>query len=147
MIAFAHYEGACTPADLGHSTDELVLASDGKAPRAARQAVRDLCEGRDRSCVANAEVVVSELVTNAVTHAAGDGVAVALWRGAATIDVRVFDGGVGFTPTPAAISDDQVCGRGLGLVDALVESWGASDGVPSSVWFRSAMPSIPASAD
>jgi anti-sigma regulatory factor (Ser/Thr protein kinase) len=143
-LAFVHREAACTPPDLGHSTAELVLASDGDAPRAARHAVRDLCRGRDGDCIADAEIVVSELVTNAVVHAGGDGVALSFWRRGTTIDVRIFDGGLGFMPQARAFTNAQHGGRGLGLVDALVESWGSSEGGPSSVWFRSAMPSMAA---
>ena len=75
-FAFLHREAARTPPDLSHATADLVLASDEDSPRAARHAVRELCRGRDSICIADAELVVSELVTNAVVHATGDGVTV-----------------------------------------------------------------------
>lgn len=140
---FAHRETASTPPDIGRPTAELVLVSDGHAPHAARQAVRDVCRGRDRGCVAEAELVVTELVTNAVRHADGHDVAVHLWRGWRTVDCRVLDGGSGFTPRHRSSSDTEPGGRGLPVVDALVQSWGSSgEGAPSSVWFRSRMPSV-----
>ena len=144
-FAFLHRDAARTPPDLGDASAELVLASDEYAPRAARHAVRDLCRGRDSGCIADAELVVSELVTNAVLHATGDGVAVSFWMRATAVDIRVSDGGLGFTPQPRGLAGAQHGKRGLGLVDVLVESWGSSEGAPSSVWCRSAMPSMAAS--
>ena len=144
-FAFLHRDAAHTPPDLGDASVELVLASDEHAPRAARHAVRDLCRGRDSGCIADAELVVSELVTNAVLHATGDGVAISFWMGLTTVDIRVSDGGLGFTPRPSGSRGTQPGGRGLGLVDVLVESWGSSEAAPSSVWCRSAMPRMAAS--
>jgi anti-sigma regulatory factor (Ser/Thr protein kinase) len=143
-FAFLHRDPSRTPPDLGDPSAELVLASDEHAPRAARHAVRHLCRGRDSHCIADAELVASEIVTNAVVHARGDGVAVSLWMRATALDIRVFDGGLGFTPQPRGLTGAQRGGRGLGLVDVLVESWGSSEGAPSSVWCRSAMPSMAA---
>ena len=146
--AFAHHDGARTAPALGDPSAELVLAADPDAPRAARKAVRDLCSGRDKGCIADAELVVSELVTNAVRHAGGDSVAVSLWKDWRTIDGLVFDCGSGFTPRPDADLDTPVGGRGMGIVDALTRSWGSSgEGAPSSVWFRSPMPSLTTFAD
>lgn len=137
--AFMSYDAAQTPPDLGHPTATFTLTAEGRAPSAARQAVRDVCLGGDSSCTADAAIVVSELVTNAVVHTRGDEVVVSLWKGRTTIDGRVGDGGSGFTPHPRGSSDIQVGGYGLGVVDAVVESWGSSGCAPSSVWFRSAM--------
>lgn len=140
---FVRREETETAADLGSPTAELVLASNEHAPRAARQAVRDLCEGRDSDCVADAEIVVSELVTNAVRHGEGQDIVLSLWKSWRTIDVDVFDGGSGLTRQSRACSGTG--GRGLGIVDALARSWGSSaEGAPSSVWFRAAMPSVTA---
>lgn len=140
-VAFTHYEAGQTPPDLGPPTTELTLASDVNAPSAARQAVRDLCRGCDSLFIADAGLVVTELVTNALAYGRGDAIGVSLWRGATTIDGRVWDGGSGFTPRPRE-SNRQFGGRGLGVVDTVVESWGSSGSAPSSVWFRLAMPTI-----
>jgi anti-sigma regulatory factor (Ser/Thr protein kinase) len=139
--AFTHYEAGQAPPDLGPPTAKLTLASDVNAPSAARQAVRDLCRGCERLFIADAELVVTELVTNAVAYGRGDEVVVSLWRGATTIDGRVWDGGSGFTPRPRA-PDRQVGGRGLEVVDTVADSWGSSGCAPSSVWFRMTMPTI-----
>lgn len=140
-VAFTHYEAGQPPPDLGPPTAKLTLASDVGAPSAARQAVRGLCRGCDSLSIADAVLVVTELVTNAVAYGRGGEVVVSLWRGAATIDGRVWDGGSGFTPRPRA-SDRQFGGHGLGVVDTVVDSWGSSEDAPSSVWFRMAMPTV-----
>jgi hypothetical protein len=136
--AFMNYDAAQTPPELGNPTATFTLACDDDAPSAARKAVYDLCRGRSGGCIADAGLVVSELVTNAVVHTRGDEIVVSLWRGRTTIDGHVCDGGSGFIPRARASSDIRVGGHGLEVVDLLVESWG-SRRVPSSVWFRSAM--------
>jgi anti-sigma regulatory factor (Ser/Thr protein kinase) len=136
--AFMNYDAAQTPPDLGDPTATFTLACDDNAPRVARQAVNDLCRGRNGGSIADAGLVVSELVTNAVLHTRSDEIVVSLWIDGTTIDGRVWDGGSGFTPRPGSASEAGVGGHGLGVVDAVVESWG-SRRVPSSVWFRSAM--------
>ena len=141
--AFVHRERSRTPPDCSDPATELVLTSNDDAPRAVRHAVRDLCSGRDEGCIADAEMVVSELVTNAVRHAGGEVVTVLLSKDWRTITGRVVDGGSGFIPRPRADSDTETGGRGLSIVDGLTWSWGSSGkGAPSSVWFQSGMPSV-----
>ncbi|MCX4549611.1 ATP-binding protein [Streptomyces sp. NBC_01387] len=70
-------------------------------------------------------LTVSELVTNAVQHGFGAG-QLRAWYDADELHVEVTDG----NPAPAALhfaGDDDVSGRGLFLVAALVKEWGVSD--------------------
>ncbi|WP_333769725.1 ATP-binding protein [Streptomyces sp. IBSBF 2435] len=86
-----------------------------------------------------AELIVSELVTNAVTHAQppyGHLVATRLERLECGVRIEVHDWS-GSRPELREASVDEESGRGLGLVDALTGGlWGVSDrnGLGKMVW-------------
>jgi hypothetical protein len=87
----------------------------------------------------SADVVVSELVTNAITHAHppyGNLVATRFERLADGVRIEVHDAGDG-KPEPRDASVEEESGRGLGLVDALTRgAWGVADrdGPGKVVW-------------
>jgi anti-sigma regulatory factor (Ser/Thr protein kinase) len=96
--------------------------------RAARRIVVALLDLWDLSELSDdAELVVSELVTNAYRHAGGrgpfqlevigrsDGVWIALADGSA------------IRPKVEELSRDRLTGRGMALVTALAADWGAED--------------------
>lgn len=122
--------------------------------RTARSGVRELLLARgvgDEACD-NAVVVTSELVTNALTHSAGDRIVCRLHLSADVIRVEVEDQarGTGLPVLRRPGPDDQN-GRGLLLVDALSDAWAVArvPGRPGrTVWAelpRKAGPSSPAS--
>ncbi|MEW2547564.1 ATP-binding protein [Streptomyces sp. NPDC047002] len=84
----------------------------------------------------DAELIVSELVANAVTHAARQaaradrevGVRLALRDAGLLVEVRDAAGGRPGVPDQ---SEDAESGRGLFLVEALSRSWGVRDGAGS----------------
>jgi anti-sigma regulatory factor (Ser/Thr protein kinase) len=86
------------------------------------------------------QMVVSELVTNALLHVSPDARDgdIELW-GAETptgLRVEVIDHGPGFTPArPCVPPRGQVTGRGLLVVDRLVDRWGVRRD-PAGVWFE-----------
>ncbi|MFI9273252.1 ATP-binding protein [Kitasatospora sp. NPDC052896] len=89
-----------------------------------------------------AALVVSELVTNAVTHAAGSGpVTVDLWltpRG--NLAVQVADGSP-TPPSPRRPYDDDTRGRGLTVIATETIAWGwRPDGKGKFVFATIAMP-------
>jgi anti-sigma regulatory factor (Ser/Thr protein kinase) len=139
-LAPVRWVGTEAPVHLDDLRAELVLASDVYAPAAARRTVRAVCAGRAADSVSDAELAVSEVVTNAVVHAGGDGLSISFWSTGATLDVIVSDGGPGFVPRTRRVHTEGGGGRGLGLVDQLAEAWGSSICAPSSVWLRLAMP-------
>jgi hypothetical protein len=72
------------------------------------------------------QLVVTELVTNALVHGAG----------AIRLDVQVTLGGVhGEVVDEGGGFTSDRCGRGLRIVDALATDWGVEDG-RSRVWFE-----------
>jgi len=95
----------------------------GDAPRAARGCVREFLRGaRSAELVADVEVVVSELVTNAVLHGVG-AIELRLELVDGGVTVGVLDGGRG-RPRPPGTRDDDEGGRGLALVAGLTKDWG-----------------------
>ncbi len=111
------------------------LPGSPRCPAAARSFVRaalDLVPGDTNEV---AQLLVSELVTNAVLHA-GTSIVVGVHVQGARVRVAVDDLSAAF-PQPRAAADDASDGRGLLLVDALSSSWGwdlTADG--KSVWFE-----------
>jgi anti-sigma regulatory factor (Ser/Thr protein kinase) len=83
------------------------------------------------------ELVVSELVTNAVKASAKetDDVAVWLWAdGQSNLLIEVHDFGAGI-PLLVDPADDETSGRGLLLVAALSKDWGCCpSGAGKVVW-------------
>ncbi|MEU9737163.1 ATP-binding protein [Streptomyces sp. NPDC048002] len=71
-----------------------------------------------------AELVVSELMTNAVDHTETDRTEVVIERQAdSTVRIQVSDTS-SVAPHMEKAADDAECGRGLRLVDALCVRWG-----------------------
>lgn len=91
-----------------------------------------------------AELLVSELVTNAVTYAATP-VSLRIARLDGRVQVVVVDGDVHQPVRRVPASDDEH-GRGLMLVDMLAASWGTRVAAPTgkAVWFE--LPTLPAAS-
>ncbi len=88
--------------------------------------------------VADASVVLTELVGNAIRHAAPppDGQLQVQWRiEPGRLRIEVSDGGSESRPHLARRGEDATGGRGLMLVQSLADAWGVRkvDGV-STVW-------------
>jgi anti-sigma regulatory factor (Ser/Thr protein kinase) len=88
----------------------------------SRRFVRDTLAGWGWPDDENALLVVSELVTNAVVHAASPAVVYLRARGA-VLRIEVADRGAG-SPEPRSPAPEVAGGRGLLLVDALADAWG-----------------------
>ncbi|WP_137992553.1 ATP-binding protein [Streptomyces vilmorinianum] len=83
-----------------------------------------------------AELLTSELVTNALIHTDHGAVVTAtMVPENLRVEVRDFVSGLSARHVPPA--DDGTHGRGLVLVEALADSWGVEDhGVGKVVWFE-----------
>jgi anti-sigma regulatory factor (Ser/Thr protein kinase) len=93
------------------------------APRVARAHVRDFLLDLDSAdLVADVELVVSELVTNAVLHGTGQ-VQLRLEMVDGAVSVGVLDGGRA-QPRPPGRGHGAESGRGLALVAGLTRDWG-----------------------
>src|ERR1700712_1532110 len=126
-------------------TARLALTATPAAASVARLFVRCLCEEWGVAAVADvAELLSSELVTNAVLHARSAIELEAACNGPhLRIDVR--DCGPGpVAPTTLASSTEAEGGRGLAIVASLAASWGVEESSSGkSVWFTLLSPSTP----
>lgn len=119
-------------------TCSLRLPRDPRSPGVARAALRAVLGPHDLAeLTPTAELLTSELLTNAVraeTPYARD-VGVRFEVSGAELRLEVSDSGDG-KPELRCAGDDDVCGRGLVLVDALADDWGVAprDGVGKVVW-------------
>ncbi len=107
---------------------EVVLAADVGAPCAARHVVaRYLGDLVGPSVFDNAQLLVSELVTNSVRHSgvvAGEQLTVRVGLGQTWCRVEVEDPGHEGVIAPRPADTAQRSGMGLNLVQTLSERWG-----------------------
>jgi sigma-B regulation protein RsbU (phosphoserine phosphatase) len=116
----------------------LELPPDPTAPGLARSFVaRALASPGQEELQEVGQLLVSELVTNAVVHAAS-AVEIELERDADAVTVRVRDADTGpLVMRAGGGSELDEGGRGFVLVDRLAEAWGTEHrGGRKTVWFR-----------
>ncbi|MFG2946879.1 SpoIIE family protein phosphatase [Streptomyces adustus] len=119
---------------------EWRLALDPAEVRRARAAVREQLHDWGLSRQADqAELLVGELVTNAVRHSHGRPVVLRLVHGE-TLLCEVDDDDHDL-PTLLSAGPDDERGRGLRVVSALAREWGTSRrGAGKTVWFELTLP-------
>lgn len=113
---------------------DWAVTSPSCARRFLRQVLADCCDGRT---VDAAELMVSELVTNAVVHG-GTAVDVTVVGGPHAVRVEVSDRGRStFDPSTVLSSSTAEGGRGLAIVAACAARWGTRRREPgTTVWFE-----------
>jgi anti-sigma regulatory factor (Ser/Thr protein kinase) len=113
----------------------LSLSPVPAASGVARSGVRDCFAGTiGRNTMADVELVISELVTNAFDHGHGT-IRLELAHDDDELRGSVCDDGEGFAYKKRAVGDDEFRGRGLSIVEALVTRWGIDEG-STRVWFH-----------
>lgn len=125
-------------------SDEIywLIPRSRRAPGRARALVRELLASwavsEDRADTA--ELLLSELVTNAVRHARapqGRDIGIRIARYDGRLRVEVADAGPAVKLTPQVVADWEERGRGLAIVAALAERWGQCPrlhGIGKAVW-------------
>jgi anti-sigma regulatory factor (Ser/Thr protein kinase) len=111
----------------------LTLPSHKTSPRRARLALREL-GARLGWRSTEGELVLSELVTNAVRHGDGD-IHVILSEADGRLSGEVIDHGLSFTKPRMRLRPISAGGWGLVIVAALTERWGLTPGA-SRTWFE-----------
>ena len=119
--------------------DRLSLGRSPQAPAQARKAVsRWLRDRVDGALLDDVQLLVSELVTNAVRHQSASGeIEMAVALAGRRVRVEVSDPGSGFSkPKVGEPPPDSLGGRGLLIVDRVASRWGVTPGQPTRVWFE-----------
>ncbi|MBC2961251.1 ATP-binding protein [Nocardioides deserti] len=138
----------------GALTTSVLLEGNPRATGAARRFLREHLRawGIDDEAVDDAQLCLSEIVTNAVVHAGtASELRVVLDHGVLTVTVRDLGGMGKPSAGEAHPSEDldplRVYGRGLQLVDALADRWGSErDAIGTTVWFALERAGQPAEA-
>ncbi|MCJ1677233.1 ATP-binding protein [Streptomyces sp. APSN-46.1] len=125
-------------------SDEIywLIPRSRRAPGRARTLVREQLTSWEvnEDQADTAELLLSELVTNAVRHARapqGRDIGVRLARYDGVLRVEVADAGPAVKLTPQVVADWDERGRGLAIVAALAERWGCCPrrhGIGKAVW-------------
>ena len=114
---------------------DLSLLPVPTVSQVARSGVRDRFAGAlGRNTMADLELVVSALVTNAFDHGRGI-IHLDLAHDGDELHGSVTDRGHGFAYENRTVGDHELRGRGLSIVAALVTRWGINEG-STHVWFH-----------
>lgn len=114
----------------------IVLQRTASEAERARREVAEACRGLARDTVATAQLLASELFTNALDHGAGD-ITMRVTRSPGELRIDVADSGSQH-PRVKTVSPSDVRGRGMMILESLAARWGVDTlprGQGKSVWF------------
>jgi anti-sigma regulatory factor (Ser/Thr protein kinase) len=117
-------------------TVDVELPSSTEAPASARRALGKLTGHVSEGRLRDLALLVSELVTNAVRHAAGERLRLIVTLDSSALRVEVHDPGSGFEPRSPEPDPARPSGWGLFLVDELADRWGVDRTPRTLVWFE-----------
>jgi|SRR3954447_8042429 len=113
----------------------LDLPRDATASSLARLALRRrLADEVESETLGRLQIVVTELVTNAVVHGEGE-IRLGVHVDEGRVTGEVIDEGGGFERDVRHHGHEALGGRGLTIVDALTSQWGVHEGT-THVWFQ-----------
>lgn len=113
------------------------LPKDPGSAACARRVLDRLAGQVDEHLLANAQLLVTELVANAVEHVPEDGeIGLDVTTGRGRLRIGVTDPGHGFTPRPRRPDSPADSGWGLHFVDQLADRWAVELDAHSRVWFE-----------
>jgi anti-sigma regulatory factor (Ser/Thr protein kinase) len=118
---------------------ERALAVSPEAAAEARHALDDLGAEMSNERIRDVQLLVSELVTNAVRHANladGDVIGLVIELADDSLRVEVHDPGGGFVPSAPSPDPARPSGWGLYLVAELADRWGVDSDDSTLVWFE-----------
>jgi anti-sigma regulatory factor (Ser/Thr protein kinase) len=115
----------------------LRLSGGPEAGARARRALSRLRADIDPPLMETLRLLVTELVSNSVRHAASDTVVLRIVVGRAAVLTEVTDEGPGFDPAETDPRASDESGWGLFLVERLAHRWGVSrEDQATRVWFE-----------
>jgi anti-sigma regulatory factor (Ser/Thr protein kinase) len=118
---------------------EVELARDPDSPAEARRALGEVSDHLTPRRLEDAQLLVSELVTNAIRHAGlhdQDQIKLIVVAGDRTLRIEVCDPGHGFEVTEPNPDPTRPSGWGLYLVRELSDRWGVDRSAQTRVWFE-----------
>ncbi len=125
-----------SPAGFDPAVDETINC-DPRAPAIARRAVEELAADVDPGVLRDAQLLVSEVVTNSIKHSGSDDpIQLRVWERSTGLKVEVADGGFGFAAGETSAPGDGEGGRGLLILATLADRWGTSHDARARVWFE-----------
>jgi anti-sigma regulatory factor (Ser/Thr protein kinase) len=130
-------DGAPTWPD-GAPAHTLTVPAGLDAPAAARRAARPLLQSHlNAQAQADATLLISELVANAVLHGGGGGeIRIHLAFRAPRALIEVCDSGPGFKAPSSPEARPEGGGMGLMLLHAMSSAWGVYYRAGARVWFE-----------
>jgi anti-sigma regulatory factor (Ser/Thr protein kinase) len=103
----------------------------------ARRAVEELAPAIEDDLLRDAQLLVSEVVTNSIKHSGcQDPIRLRVWTRSSGLKIEVADGGFGFDAGSVGPSDSGEGGRGLLILEALADRWGVCRDAGTRVWFE-----------
>jgi anti-sigma regulatory factor (Ser/Thr protein kinase) len=118
---------------------EVELARDPDSPAEARRALGEVSDHLSPRRLEDAQLLVSELVTNAIRHAGlhdSDQIRLIVVAGDRALRIEVCDPGHGFEVTEPNPDPTRPSGWGLYLVRELSDRWGVDRSAQTRVWFE-----------
>ena len=98
-----------SPAGFDPAVDETINC-DPRAPAIARRAVEELAADVDPGVLRDAQLLVSEVVTNSIKHSGSDDpIQLRIWERSTGLKVEVVDGGFGFEAGETSAPGDGEC--------------------------------------
>jgi len=108
----------------------------------ARHLVAEALSGRAQSLIDTAQLLTSEIMTNALVHASGD-VVLGVDLTDKVVRVEIEDSGPMTALAPIYVVAHSEHGRGLSVVDTLATAWGVDRrGRAKAVWFELDLDSV-----
>jgi two-component sensor histidine kinase len=115
----------------------LRLPGGSQAAARARRELSRLRADLDPRVAEILRLLVTELISNAVKHAAAETVSLKVLVARKAVFTEVTDTGRGFDPGQTGMPRKNHSGFGLFLVERLADRWGVvSDGAATKVWFE-----------
>jgi anti-sigma regulatory factor (Ser/Thr protein kinase) len=118
---------------------EVDLARDADSPAVARRAIGEVSDQLPPRRLEDAQLLVSELVTNSIRHAqlrVDDVIRLVVVSGDRALRIEVCDPGPGFEPLVRDPDHGRPSGWGLYLVRELSDRWGVERSAETRVWFE-----------
>lgn len=117
--------------------DQITFDTGPGAPTYARRFIESRLGSHGEDVVEHARLLVSELITNAVRHGAGERVTLSVTEADDAVRIEVANIGPELVvDAPLRSPEIRSGGFGLWLVDRLARAWGVESSPTTRVWFE-----------